>query len=242
MFKYLVFLIAALCVVSSAAVDTAAAGEMAYRPVKPADNLEGLFESQQFLFYILGPGDVLRITVLQHPEFSGTVSVAPNETITIPTVYDTIRAAGLTNEEVASEVTRTLEKYVKTPVVNVDVVEYNSKIYYVFGEVQHPGRFAMSKKIVTVKDAIVNAGLPTRAAVLKKVHVITPGVENATYKVVNLNNILYKGNLRDDIALKPGDVVYVPRNGFTRTADAINTILSPLIAVSSGKSNVTSLP
>ena len=114
--------------------------------------------------YILGPSDVVQINVLQHPELSGTVTVAPDETIALPLTGDAVRIGGLTKEEASGELEGIISKYVKTPQVSLNVIGYNSKVYYVLGEVGHPGRFSMAQGDVTIRDAIVTAGLPTKTA------------------------------------------------------------------------------
>ncbi len=185
---------------------------------------------QEPYFYILGPEDVIQITVWGHHELSGKVTVAPDGTIALPLTQDSIKIEGLTREKVTGELIRVMDKYVKHPRVTVSIVGYNSKVYYVLGDVGRPGKFPMKKSVIKLREAIINAGLrrgPGGSASLRRVHVITPDPEKPTCKVINASRILYKGKLKDNISLKPGDVVYVPRNVLDKTSDILRWIFGP---------------
>ena len=197
----------------------------------PAAEIESLatdLKSQDVFFSILGPKDVLQINVANHPEFSGKVTVATDGTIALPLTGDSIRVDGLTKDEAAWEVTRVMSKYVKTPRVAVDVVDYNSKVYYVFGEVSRPGKFPMADSVITLRDALIESGFHQKTAALGRVHVVTPDPEHPACRVIDAAKIIYKGKLRNDVVLKPGDVVYVPNTVLDKTSFVLGQILSPL--------------
>lgn len=202
----------------------------------PAHNLE----PQEFLFSVLGPKDVLHVTVSNHPEFSGKVTVATDGTIALPLTGDTVRVDGLTKDEVTWEVTKVMDKYVKTPRVAVDIVDYNSKVYYVFGEVKKPGKFPMADSVMTLRDALVESDFKPNTAALGRVHVVTPDLEKPIYRIVDASEIIYKGRLRDNIVLKPGDVVYVPSTVLGKTSSILSQILSPLQRSSGIRDNAES--
>lgn len=194
---------------------------------------------QQFFFYILGPEDVIKIDVWRHPEFSAEVTVGPDGTITLPLTGDHIRVSDLTRDEVANELIKVLSKYVKKPKVAVDIVICNSQVYYVFGNVGRQGKFPMKKSIVTLRDALVEAGMPNKTAALGSVHIITPDPERPTYKIINASRILYKGDLRYNVTLKSGDVVYVPNSFLNETNFILSQILGPVQSAKSVKDSTT---
>ena len=211
--------------------------------VSPASEIEApapSLKSHEVFFSILGPKDVLQITVSNHPEFSSKVTVAADGTITLPLTGDNLRVDGLTKDEVAWEVTRVMNKYVKTPRVAVDVVDYNSKVYYVFGEVAKPGKFPMADSVVTLRDALIESGFRQKTAALGRVHVVTPDPEDPTCRIIDAAQIIYKGRLRHDVVLKPGDVVYVPNTVLDKTSFVLGQILSPIQRSRSVTDNVES--
>lgn len=202
----------------------------------PATDLK----SHELFFSILGPKDVLQITVANHPEFSGKVAVAADGTITLPLTGDNIKVDGLTKDEVNWEVTRVMNKYVKTPRVAVSVVDYNSKVYYVFGEVSRPGKFPMRDTVMTLRDALIESGFKQETSALGRVHVVTPDPENPVCNIIDAADIIYKGRLKDNVILKPGDVVYIPSTVLSRTSSVLSQILSPLQNSRSVTDNVES--
>jgi len=81
--------------------------------------------------------------------------------------------------------------------------------YAVVGEVVHPGQFRL-KKNTTVIDAISNAGGATPRGVMKSVYVLRAGEKGPERVHVDLQKFVKKGDLSQNIELKPSDVIYVP--------------------------------
>lgn len=160
--------------------------------------------------YTLGPDDVIEIEVRRHPEFSGQYTVTAEGKIEYKFIGDVI-VSGLTKVQLQERLTNILSEYIIEPELNVQIREYLSKVYYVIGEVNRPGKFYMKGNSITVREAIVQAGLPNQGASTRKCRLITPnakGRDNIVY--VNVYELLYGGNLKCNLEMKPGDVLYVP--------------------------------
>lgn len=181
--------------------------------------------------YTLGKGDVIEVSVRNQPEFSGPFIVGPDGTIQYTFVGD-LKVEGLTKQELSELLEKELEKYVKVPEVGVTISAYRSKFIYILGEVNSPGKYPMSGDAVALRDAIMEAGLPTRNAALRRVHVITPDVEKPVCKKIDLYVLLYKGDLSDNLMLRPGDVVVVPSTVPSEINRALNQMLSPFTQAS----------
>lgn len=94
--------------------------------------------------YNLGPNDRLNITVHNHEQLSGPLSVTREGYIIAPLVGE-VRAAGLTTTQLADELTRLLgERYIKNPQIDVEVEKYRSRWAMVNGEVRLPGQIFLS--------------------------------------------------------------------------------------------------
>lgn len=107
--------------------------------------------------YRIGIDDKLQITIDGHPDLNRQSVVGPNGTVGAPLVGD-IRAAGLTVDELAANLTEALAKdYLVDPLVTVEVTEYNSQWVLVTGSVRTPGRVAM-KGPTHLKDVVARAG------------------------------------------------------------------------------------
>lgn len=160
--------------------------------------------------YTLGPDDIIAIEVRRHPEFSGEYTVNSEGMIEYKFVGD-IHVARLTKVQLKERLYGTLSKFVVAPEIDISIVAYLSKVYYVVGEVGNPGKFYMRGNTVTVRDALVAAGLPLQSAAMRRSRLINPdktGKEN--YATVDVCKLLYEGNLKENLEMKPGNVLYVP--------------------------------
>jgi polysaccharide export outer membrane protein len=156
--------------------------------------------------YIIGPDDVLMVSVWKEPDLTSTLPVRPDGSISLPLLND-VPAAGLTPMQLAAAITEKLKKYVGDPRVTVVVKEINSKKIYVTGEVQHTGALQMQPGM-TVLQALADAGF-TQFANTKRIYVLR--TENGVEQKIPVNyKRLVKGQPGQDIALKPGDTIVVP--------------------------------
>lgn len=176
--------------------------------------------------FIIGVDDVLNIYVRYNPEVSGEFNVSPEGTIFMPLLGD-VQAADLTKEELQQSLNQKLSKFILKPEVAVGISEYRSKKVYVIGEVLRPGPVLMRGNLLTVWDAIVDAGLPLRTAALWRVHVITPDVEQPVVKRVNLRGIMYGGKLAQNEFLTAGDIVVVPSSTAASLGSYLGQVVTP---------------
>jgi polysaccharide export outer membrane protein len=162
------------------------------------------------LKYTLGPNDLVEIEVLRHPEFSGKFVVNQDGKIQYKLVGD-IEVKGLTKVQLADKLKTALSQYVISPEINVSIVEFGSKTFFVMGEVASPGQHIMKAETISLRDAIYMAGLPTANAAIRKCKLITPSeTGNPKIKYVDLYSLLYVGDLRKNVMIKAGDILYVP--------------------------------
>lgn len=176
------------------------------------------------LTYTLGPDDAIEISVMRHPEFSGTYPVNQEGKIQYKFVGD-MEVNGLTKAELEQRIRDVLSTYVKNPEVNVTVTEYRSKYFYVLGEVGTPGKYYMRSETMSVREAVFEAGLPTTAAAMRKCRLISPSFRgNGKVRSVDLYAILYGGNLKKNINMHPGDVLYVPSTVMAKIIRVVNPV------------------
>jgi polysaccharide export outer membrane protein len=177
--------------------------------------------------YTLGNEDVLQITVRNQPEFSGQFVIGPDGKIQYTFVGD-IEAAGLTKDQLKEKLIKELDRFVKMPEVSIAIVAYNSKNIYILGEVARPGQYPMKGDTISLRDAIMAAGLPTREAALRRIYIVKSDPTDPSYKKVDLYALLYKGRLKDNVNLVSGDIVVVPSTVPNEINRALNTLLSPV--------------
>jgi len=162
------------------------------------------------LKYTLGPDDVISIEVRRHPEFNGQYIVNSEGKIGYKYVGD-VDVNGLTKKELKERVTEILAEFIISPEVDVQIVAYLSKVFYVVGDVNRPGKFYMKGDTIPVREALIQAGLPNQAASLGNCRLMTPdGKGNVKTHKIDINRLLYEGDLKHNLVMRPGDVLYVP--------------------------------
>src|SRR5262249_16498777 len=106
--------------------------------------------------YVIGLGDVLRVTVWKEPDLTGDVTVRPDGMITLPLVGD-LPAAGQSPGQLAGELMGALQRFVERPRVTVSVSQATSARIYVVGQAMRPGEFPLAGRM-TVLKALALAG------------------------------------------------------------------------------------
>ena len=169
------------------------------------------------LYYTIGSGDTLEISVWQNSELNRTVTVRPDGRISFPLVDD-VYVSGLSPAQVDAELTKRLSTTLRFPNVTVIVSGFASKGVYVLGEVRHPGRYLLPRSTTAV-EMIAQAGQWLDSGVLTSVMVVRRGwTEHPEIYRVNLAQVVTKGDASKDMVLQNGDVVFIPRN-FVRRLD-----------------------
>ena len=158
--------------------------------------------------YLLGPGDVLEISVWKEEDMKRDVMVRPDGGITFPLAGD-VRAGGKTVDQLNDELTRILGEYLSEPVVHVAVMKVGQTIY-VLGNVTKPGEFPMVTPI-DVMQALALAGGLTPFADTGDIKIIRRDSHNrVTTLSFDYDDVSDGEELEQNILLRRGDVVVVP--------------------------------
>lgn len=194
---------------------------------------------QDPLKYTLGPDDVIQLDVMRHPEFSGTYPINMEGKLQYKFVGD-IDVNGLTKKELEEKLKSIISNFVISPEINISILEYRSKVIYVLGEVGAPGKYYMRSENIPVREAVVQAGLPTLSAAMRRCRLITPDKNGrAKTKSVDLYSILYGGDLKRNIDMRPGDVLYVPATIMAKIIRVINPVTSTVGLAAAGPNDAS---
>lgn len=160
--------------------------------------------------YLIGSDDVLTILFWRDKDMSGDFTVRPDGKISLPLLND-VQAAGLTPEQLRDGLLKAAAPFMTDPSITVVVKAINSRNVYITGSVAKPGTYALTESM-TVLQLIAKAGGLLEYADSKNIVVIhvdrRPDGQPWSEKV-NYNEILDRRNLKQNIALKPGDTVLV---------------------------------
>ena len=166
--------------------------------------------------YIIGPGDLLSVFVYQSPQLSlPDVNVRPDGRISLPLIPD-ITAAGKTPTQLASDIETRLRKYVQDP--NVSVIMRNfvgpaDRQVRVIGEATDPAAIPYRAGMSLLDVMIATKGLTRYAAGNSAVIVRTSSGRQETIHV-RLSDLIRDGDVRQNVAMAPGDTLIIPERYF----------------------------
>lgn len=183
-------------------------------------------EEKRIHSFTLGPGDEIQISVREHPELSGKSIIGPEGGIVLPLVNEVVMAKGLLIEDVGALVKEAYKKYVQDPEVYVGAVTLKSKVFYVIDE-QGCTPYNITRANFTLRDALFLSDWGSNRA-LGRVLVMKPHKIHPVIKKVDAFDIVYRGNLSENIRIEDGDVLYVPMTAAAKITQTIKDALSPV--------------
>ena len=163
--------------------------------------------------FLLGPEDVLEVTVWRNQDLSRTVVIRPDGKISLPLVGD-VQASGLSAAQVGEKIAARLTEFKENPNVSVSVKEINSYFIYVLGEVLKPGKYPI-KSYATVLQGVSLAGGFTLYASKNSMRVIRTitngdGQQHQLRIPVPYNDLISGKGEIENFILKSGDTIVVP--------------------------------
>jgi polysaccharide biosynthesis/export protein len=187
-----------------------------------SNTIKGIPSKEPYSQYLVGPRDILNITVWEHPELtipagefrsaeaSGTV-VGEDGNIFYPYV-GIIQAAGKTVEKIREELTNKLSIYIELVQLDVRVTSYRSQRVYVVGEVVTPGIQVVKDIPLTVLEAVNGAGGLKPEADSRNITL----TRNDKVYSINLLSLYEGGDLSQNVLLESGDVLHIPDREFNK--------------------------
>lgn len=156
--------------------------------------------------YIIGPEDVLYISVWKEDQISRSVPVRTDGMISLPLVDD-VQAAGLTPLQLKEVLTAKFKSFIDNPTISVIVTEANSFKVFLSGEVRNPGVHRFRSQVTLVR-LITQAGGFTEWANQKKILILRKEKSVDKRIIANYKKII-DGD-EPDIVILSGDTVVVP--------------------------------
>jgi polysaccharide export outer membrane protein len=173
-------------------------------PKAPQNSAEaGLGQAVDSRTYVIGPEDILMITVWREPDFTKPVIVRPDGKISMPLIND-VQAAGLTPQTLAGKLTEALSEFINKPEISVSVNQIHSQKYFISGNVNRTGQFPLAVP-TRIAEALSAAGGFRDFANTKKI-VVMRGDKRLIF---NWNDYKKGKHLEQNVFLQNGDTILV---------------------------------
>ncbi len=176
--------------------------------------------------YRLVAGDQIAIRCYYNPQLDDEQQIRPDGVISLSLIGE-VRAAGRTAAELSSEITRSYSQYFVKPNTVVVVRQFNGHRVFTAGELKTPGSYSLLTGARTVIESISASGGVTDQATLEKVVLIRRLPNQAVPMVAQLDvsEALSGDDPAQNVALMPGDIVYVPKSGMADFNLAIHQLI-----------------
>ncbi|MBC6430733.1 polysaccharide export protein [Nostoc sp. HG1] len=205
--------------------------------------------STQFTNYSLGGGDRIRVNVFEVPEYTGEYQIPPGGAINLPLI-GSVSVLGLTTEQAADEISRRYSRFLKRPLISVNLLSSRPINIFVAGEVTRPGAYTLSLsggagdnpgvQYPTVLAALTTAQGVTLAADVTQVQLRRKIGRSSEQTVsINLKELIQTGKLSQDITLRDGDTIVVPTATNFNVAESRNIFAANFAASQTTPRTVT---
>lgn len=161
--------------------------------------------------YRLGPGDAIRVQVFQSPDLTVEARVSENGTISYPLI-GVVQLGGLSIGGAEKRIADALRKgrYLKSPQVNINLLQVRGNQVAVLGQVARPGRFPLETANVRASEMLAAAGGVTPQG--DDTLVITGMRDGQVFRrVIDIPALFGGGSPDDDILLAAGDSLFVAK-------------------------------
>ncbi|BAZ87227.1 polysaccharide biosynthesis/export family protein [Dolichospermum compactum] len=198
--------------------------------------------------YLLGGGDRIRVNVFEVPEYTGEYQVPPGGSINMPLI-GSIPVSGLTTEQAADTIARRYARFLKRPLISVNLLSPRPINVFVAGEVTRPGAYTLSLEggagnnpgvqyptvlaALTIAQGVTLAADVTQVQLRRKV-----GRSGEQTVALNLKELTQTGRISQEITLRDGDTIVVPTAASLNVAEARNLFAANFAASQSSPRTV----
>lgn len=173
--------------------------------------------------YHLHSGDVLGVTYRYTPEYDATASIQPDGYADFPMLGE-LKLSGLTVDQAREIILAKANTRFNDPEVSVILKEFEKPYYVVGGEVGTPGRYEIHGPITALRAVEIAGGIREsgKANQILLIHPIND--TDATTRILNLKQVMKKGDISEDAAVQPGDILIVPKTKLAKVEPYVKLV------------------
>jgi polysaccharide export outer membrane protein len=165
--------------------------------------------------YKIQPNDVVEVQFRFTPEYNLTATVQPDGFITVPIAGD-FHIGGMTLQEASVALAKQAGTRLRDPEVTILLKDFVKPHFIVAGEVNRPGTYDLRGQMTVVQGIAMSGGFKETARQTKVVLLRRVNPEYAEVKVLDIKKLMSPDKIREDIALRPDDVLVVPQNKISK--------------------------
>ena len=182
--------------------------------------------------YHLHAGDTLLLEYRLSPELNQTVTIGPDGYVDL-NVAGAIKLQGLTLSEAHDRILNLDSTRLNNPELNLQLKDFQRLYVVVAGQVVNPSRIEMREDMTAIQAVMLAGGFRDSAKESQIVlyRRLNSKSDLAEVHVLNLHHIRKTSQLEHDMALQPGDILYVPENAVTQLGKIMRI---PNFSMSSG--------
>jgi len=160
--------------------------------------------------YVIVPGDTLTISYMDRGLRKGAIYKVSGKGKIHVTMVGPVKVGGLNRKKLRDLMNELYGQYIRYP--NIDVKINTSGRVMLVGEVRRPGLFFVRPNMTLMELILAGGSYNKNTANLKSVMLMRGGLDNPLVKRLNLLKMIRKGDRTDNVHVKPGDLVYVPKS------------------------------
>lgn len=172
--------------------------------------------SERYPRYKLSASDSFDVVFDYTPEWNQTLTVQPDGYVTARSIGD-VYVNGLTPQQVKDKLEESYGKILNKPNISINLRDFQKPYFIADGMVGKPGKYEMRGDTTATQAIAMAGGLNSQYAKHSNVILFRRVDDNwVETKVIDVKAMEKTGNLSEDVHLRPGDMLFVPKNALSK--------------------------
>jgi polysaccharide export outer membrane protein len=169
----------------------------------------------RFPRYLLRTGDVLELNFPFTPEFNQTITIQPDGYVTLRGLAD-VRIQDKSLPDAIELLRKEYSRILRDPVITVELKDFEKPYFIVGGEVAHPGKYDLRGETTILQAVMIAGDFKSQSRKSQVLVFRRTSDEWAEVRKFDLKKMLSSKNLTEDVRLRPGDMVFVPKSAWSK--------------------------
>jgi polysaccharide biosynthesis/export protein len=165
--------------------------------------------------YQIRIGDTVDISFKLTPEFNQSVMVQPDGYISLRDLPD-LHVAGKTVPEVTELLQKRYSKTLRDPSITVTLKDFEKPYFVANGELLHPGKYDLTGDTTVLQAIGIAGGINEKSKHSQVLLFRRVSDQWVSVKTLDMKEMLNTADLSEDLTLRPGDMIYVPKNKISK--------------------------